>query len=230
MGKHILITGASRGMGHDGALYLADQNHLVSAVARSRKPLSRLENQHENIAAYPTDLTDSGDLDRLVQNLENDQPSIDAIINGAGALVNKPFTELTSSDWDLMLDTNLRAPVDLIQKTLHLMSDDGHIVNISSMAGYQGSAKFPGLTAYSVAKGGLSILTECLAGELADQDISCNALCLGMVQTEMLEDAFPGIDAPVSSEQMGQYIGDFALNGHTFYNGQVLPVAREDPE
>lgn len=98
------------------------------------------------------------------------------------------------------------------------------------MGGFQGSAKFPGLAAYSVSKGALSILTECLSVELSDKNIKSNALCLGAVQTEMFEDAFPGIEAPVTAKEMGKYIADFSLDGSKFYNGKILPVALEDPE
>jgi NAD(P)-dependent dehydrogenase (short-subunit alcohol dehydrogenase family) len=98
------------------------------------------------------------------------------------------------------------------------------------MGGFQGSAKFPGLAAYSVSKGALSILTECLSVELSDKNIKANALCLGAVQTEMLEEAFPGIEAPLSAKEMGNYISNFAIEGSAFYNGKILPVALEDPE
>jgi NAD(P)-dependent dehydrogenase (short-subunit alcohol dehydrogenase family) len=97
------------------------------------------------------------------------------------------------------------------------------------MGGFQGSDKFPGLSAYSVTKGTLSILTECLAVELQDKNIKVNCLCLGAVQTEMLNEAFPGLTAPVEASQMGTYISDFVINGHTFYNGKVLPVALQNP-
>jgi NAD(P)-dependent dehydrogenase (short-subunit alcohol dehydrogenase family) len=97
------------------------------------------------------------------------------------------------------------------------------------MGGYQGSSKFPGLSVYSATKGGLSILTECIATEFSDKKISCNSLCLGAVQTEMLEQAFPGIEAPVEPEEMAEYISEFILNGHKFYNGQILPVTLGDP-
>jgi NAD(P)-dependent dehydrogenase (short-subunit alcohol dehydrogenase family) len=111
-----------------------------------------------------------------------------------------------------------------------MFNNPSHIVNISSMGGFQGSAKFPGLSAYSVSKGALSILTEALSTEFASKDIRVNALCLGAVQTEMFEEAFPGFKAPLSAEEMGHYIADFALTAHRFYNGKILPVSLEDPD
>ncbi len=92
-----------------------------------------------------------------------------------------------------------------------------------------GSVKFAGLSAYSSSKGALSVLTECLAEELKDTNIKANCLCLGSVNTEMLQQAFPGYEAPLNPKQMADYIGNFALTGHTFFNGKVLPVSVSTP-
>ncbi len=97
------------------------------------------------------------------------------------------------------------------------------------MGGVEGSAKFPGLAAYSSSKGAVSILTELLAEEYKETGPVFNALALGAVQTEMLEEAFPGFKAPLTPEEMAVYILDFALNGNRFYNGKVLPVSSSTP-
>jgi NAD(P)-dependent dehydrogenase (short-subunit alcohol dehydrogenase family) len=68
-----------------------------------------------------------------------------------------------------------------------------------------------------------------LAVELSDQEIKVNCLALGSAQTEMLEKAFPGFESPVAAFEMGSYIAHFALNGHKFYNGKILPVAMNTP-
>ena len=121
------------------------------------------------------------------------------------------------------------APVTLTRELLPFFTSGGHILHISSMGGFQGSDKFPGLSAYSTTKGALATLTECLAVELTEQNIQVNCLCLGAVQTEMLNQAFPGIQAPVHAEQMGEHIASFAIHGNKFYNGKVLPVALNNP-
>ncbi|MDZ7692542.1 MAG: SDR family oxidoreductase [Balneolaceae bacterium] len=128
-----------------------------------------------------------------------------------------------------MMEANLYSAIRLTKALLSFFSDEAHIVNISSMGGYQGSAKFPGLSAYSVSKGTLVTLTECLTAELAEHHIKVNALCLGAVETEMFNNAFPGFDAPLKAEEMGTYLADFAVNGSTYYNGKILPVALADP-
>jgi NAD(P)-dependent dehydrogenase (short-subunit alcohol dehydrogenase family) len=97
------------------------------------------------------------------------------------------------------------------------------------MGGVQGSAKFPGLAAYSSSKGALITLTELLAEEYKQTGPSFNVLALGAVQTEMLEEAFPGYKAPLTARQMAQYIIDFSLTGNTFYNGKVLEVSSSTP-
>jgi len=231
MSKVAVVTGASRGIGKEICLKLASHEHTVIAVARSENPLARLEqSKPEFIHSFPTDLTDQKEIAKLINNLRSDFQNIDILINNAGALINKPFEELSLDDWRAQLESNLISAVSITKHLLPLFNENSHILNISSMGGYQGSKKFPGLSAYSVAKGALSILTECLSMELKSKKINANALCLGTVQTEMLEEAFPGIQAPVQPEEMGAYIADFALKGHQFYNGKILPVALEDPE
>jgi NAD(P)-dependent dehydrogenase (short-subunit alcohol dehydrogenase family) len=109
------------------------------------------------------------------------------------------------------------------------MKKAGHVVNISSMGGVQGSAKFPGLAAYSSSKGAIITLTEVLAEEYKETGPSFNVLALGAVQTEMLEEAFPGYQAPMSAKEMADYIMNFALTGAKFYNGKVLEVSSSTP-
>lgn len=231
MKKVAIVTGASRGIGYETTIALASKGHQVVATARSEKPLEKLKQTHpEQIGIFPTDLTKQKEVSLLSENIGEKHSSVDILINNAGALVNKPFMELDREDWEKMMEVNLYTAVDLIKSLVPFFSDGAHILNISSMGGFQGSSKFPGLSAYSVAKGALSILSECLAIELGSKNIHSNALCLGAVQTEMLQEAFPGFKAPVSAKEMGAYIADFALNGNNFYNGQVLPVTIGNPE
>ncbi|SHE54911.1 Short-chain dehydrogenase [Fodinibius roseus] len=231
MSKVIIVTGASRGIGYEVCQQLANRSHQVVAVARSAGPLKRLRQQYPAfISDIPADLTDQDAVDQLVRTVSSTFEGVDILINNAGTLINKPFEDLSLKDWRAQIEGNLISAVNITKQLLPHFNTNAHIINISSMGGFQGSAKFPGLSAYSVSKGALSILTECLSRELGGQGISVNALCLGAVQTEMLEQAFPGIKAPVSPEEMGEYIADFSLNGSAFYNGKILPVALEDPE
>ena len=144
-------------------------------------------------------------------------------------MINKPFLKISSSDFEAVFKVNVFAVANLTRLMIPMMNAKGHVLNITSMGGVQGSAKFPGLSAYSSSKGALVILTELLAEEFKDSGPSFNALALGAVQTEMLEEAFPGYKAPVSAAQIAEYIIDFALNGHQFYNGKVLPISSSTP-
>ncbi|WP_018128022.1 SDR family NAD(P)-dependent oxidoreductase [Balneola vulgaris] len=229
--KNFIVTGASRGIGYQTVLTLIQQGHQVLAVARSKDKLQKLkeEAQSESLHLCVCDITQEKDLAKLTQ-LVGTLGKVDGLVNNAGMVLNKPFMETSKAEWQSVFDVNLFAAIEVIKVIKPSLNTKAHILNISSMGGFQGSAKFPGLAAYSVAKGALSILSECLSAEFASENIAVNSLCLGAVQTEMLEEAFPGYTAPVGPEKMGNYIAEFLLNGHQFYNGKILPVALNNPE
>ena len=233
---NIIITGASSGVGFEAVLELTLTNqHQVIALARSEDKLTRLleiaKGLNPDCTLYPVafDIVhdDYADLKQFIAARFNGK--IDVLINNAGMLINKPFAQLDETDFVEMLQSNYLGHVRIIQAMLPLMASGGHVVNIGSMGGYQGSAKFAGLSAYSASKAALHVLTECLAQELTGQNIKVNCLALGSAQTEMLEKAFPGYESPVMAFEMGKYIADFALTGHKFFNGKILPVALSTP-
>lgn len=233
---NIIITGASSGVGFEAVIELIlSGEHKVIALARSQDKLERLAEiaagLNPDCVLYPIafDIVhdDYTDLQQFI--ISNFDSRIDVLINNAGVLINKPFTELKETDFVEMLQSNFIGHVRIIQSLYQFMPADSHIVNIGSMGGFQGSAKFPGLSAYSASKAALHTLTECLAQEFTEQGIKVNCLALGSAQTEMLEKAFPGYQSPVMAFEMGKYIADFALTGHKFFNGKVLPVATSTP-
>jgi NAD(P)-dependent dehydrogenase (short-subunit alcohol dehydrogenase family) len=233
---NILLTGASSGVGFEAVLELIlKSENKVIALARSADKLSRLLeiakglNPECNLFPVQFDLLDD-DIEQVLKPFIAQQfGKIDVLINNAGNLEVKPFEQSSEVDFVEMLQSNFLNHVRLIQGLLPLMQSPSHIVNIGSMGGFQGSAKFAGLSAYSASKAALHNFTECLAEELKERKIRVNCLALGSAQTEMLEKAFPGYESPVMAFEMGKYIADFALTGHKFFNGKVLPVAVTTP-
>ncbi len=233
--KQIVVTGASKGIGRAVARYLAREGHVVWALARSAPLLIRLEAEAEtllgDIRAVPVDLTDRAQLERALEEMREAVDRVDALVNNAGMLIHRPFEDLSEEDWMQLWEVNVLAPVRLIGRLLPLLraAPRAHVVQIGSMGGFQGSAKFPGLSAYSATKAALATLGECLAEEFKEAGVAFNTLALGAVQTEMLAQAFPGYEAPLTSEEMGAFVGWFALQGHHFFNGKVLPVSVSTP-
>ncbi|MEE1883857.1 SDR family NAD(P)-dependent oxidoreductase [Pedobacter flavus] len=232
---NIIVTGASSGIGFETVLELALQKgHKIMAIARNadklRKLLEIAKGLNPDCELYPVsfDLT-KDNFSALTPLIEDKFGKVDILINNAGALVNKPFLETTEEDLYSMLQTNVVSHFVFIQQIYQLFNTGAHIVNIGSMGGFQGSEKFPGLSAYSSSKAALHVLTECLAAEFKEQNIKVNCLALGSAQTEMLEAAFPGYESPVLAFEMGKYVADFALKGHKFFNGKILPVALTTP-
>jgi len=227
--KCIVITGTSRGIGLETARYLATQGHNVLALSRNTEPITEIASHFDGLIKYESvDLSDESV--NLEQVVSSHFSRVDALINNAGALINKPFVETSIEDWKSLIGINLMTAIRMVHACLPLMSRHSQILNISSMGGFQGSMKFPGLSAYSTTKGALGILTECLSEELIGHEINVNALCLGAVQTEMLSEAFPGYKAPVTPEQMAAYIGDFVVTHGKLFNGKILPVSMNNPK
>lgn len=230
MSKTILITGASRGIGYETAHKLASENHTVIATARSEDKLEELAKMAPpgKIIPVVADLTVQKDIQALYNTVSSFE-MLDGLINNAGAVHREAFMKTDISVFQKLMDVNVMSIVRLIKALKPMMKKGSHILNISSMSGYQGSLKFGGLSAYGASKAAVAGLSEVLSAEFAEEGIAVNCLCLGAVQTEMFEEAFPGFEAPVSPKQMGEYISNFILTGHNYYNGKVLPVALNDP-
>ncbi len=223
---NIVITGAGKGIGYALTEAFLKDGHRVMAISRNIDKLLRLKNK--NLYSFSFDLQQR-DYTLLIDKLKDTFQGVDILINNAGAIVNKPFHQLTVDDFDLLFNVNVKAAFKLVNELLPYFNNESHVVNISSMGGVQGSVKFPGLSLYSAAKGALNVLTETMALELADSNISVNALALGAVQTEMLSAAFPGYKAPLEPSEMASFIRDFVLTGHKFFNGKIIPVSLSTP-
>jgi NAD(P)-dependent dehydrogenase (short-subunit alcohol dehydrogenase family) len=233
---NIIVTGASRGIGFELAKkFAADSSNKVFAFSRNKEKLEKLaaeiktENASANIFCKDFDLNTGNIQAVLLPFILGKVGAVDILINNAGLLINKAFPDLTDNDFDQVFSVNLKSAFRLTRELLPYFSVNSHVVNITSMGGVQGSVKFPGLSLYSASKGALGILTECLAEELKDRNIKVNALAIGAVQTEMLSEAFPGYEAPLSASEIAEFIYDFAIKGHSFFNGKILPVSSSTP-
>lgn len=224
--KHIIVTGTSRGIGLETAKILAEKGHKILAV--SRKKSSELA-ASENVTCLEIDITIEADLQKVKDFVENQWGHIDILINNAGALVNKPFEQITQDEFEWVYKVNVFGLARLVQLCIPYFVVNSHVVTISSMGGVQGTMKFAGLAAYSSSKGAVIILSELLAEEYKEKGIAFNVIALGAIQTEMLEEAFPGYQAPLMPEEISEYISDFALSGNKYFNGKVLQASSTTP-
>jgi len=229
MNKTVVIIGASRGIGKALVENFARRNHFkVVALSRNIDKLIGDFSIFPNVACYEFDLEQN--VKSQVETVFAKIGKIDFLINNAGFLVNKPFEEITQVELQKSFQVNLFGVFETVQSVLPFLSkEDSHIVNISSMGGFQGSMKFAGLSAYSTSKAALCSFTELFSEEYKDSTIAMNCLCLGSVQTEMLASAFPGYQAPLNPKQISEYISDFTINAHKFMRGKIIPLSLTNP-
>lgn len=229
MSKTVVVVGASRGIGKAVVeQFAANSNYKVFALARNKERLISNFKGFPNVVCGDFDLSSSiaGQLAEIFENINK----VDILINNAGYLVNKPFETLTHEDFHQSYQVNVIGVMETVQYFVPKMNvEKSHIINISSMGGFQGSMKFAGLAAYSTSKAALCSFTELFAEEYKNMGIKMNCLCLGAVQTEMLEEAFPGYKAPLEPKEMAKFIVNFAETNGYFMNGKIIPVSLSNP-
>ena len=208
--KNIIITGTSRGIGFELVQIFCKAGYQVLALSRNDQPISDLN--LENCTSFPFDITEENDINKVSDFIKNEWGSVDVLINNSGVLLNTPFSETSLSAFKKVYGVNVFGVAALTQAVVPFMNQEGHVVNVSSMGGIQGSLKFPGLSAYSSSKGALITLSELLAEEYKESGPQFNVLALGAVQTEMLEEAFPGYKAPTTANRNGGVYSEFCVN------------------
>jgi len=234
---NILITGASKGIGYELVKqFAANSKNNIIALSRNKQLLVQLQNYCKNefqndIHIYSIDFLSESFNSDLENIFLNHQHHFDVIINNAGYLLNKSFTDYSIKDVRDIYQVNTYAPIQIIQTSIKYINETKicHIINMGSMGGFQGSVKFPGLSIYSSSKAALANLTECLAEEYKETNIKINCLALGSVQTEMLNQAFPDYKAQLTTQQIAKYIADFSITGTQYFNGKIIPVSNATP-
>src|SRR5258705_849960 len=229
----VVITGAGKGIGYATALQLAaDKKHTVIAIARKPDALAKLKAEsNSSIQNITFDLKNYKDISStLIPEIKKNVKQVDVLINNAGVLVKKNLTELSAADIEESFSVNVFSHMLLIKELIPMMEGrQSHIVNIASMGGVQGSVKFAGLSAYSSTKAALVNLSETLAVELNEKNISVNAIAFGSVQTEMFGEAIPNVKAGLSVQDDAEYLADFSLSGQKYFNGKVLQISTSTP-
>lgn len=222
--KTIVVTGTSSGIGHQICIQAAKMNFHVISVSRNIKPLKDIR----GIESFAIDITNKDSVDEFIANLKSKKIKIDILINNAGYLVSELFGDTTYDSFKKTFDVNVFGLAEITRSLIPIINSDGHVINISSIGGVNGSKKFPGLSAYSSSKAAVIALTEVLAEEYQNGP-SFNVLALGAVQTKMLKEAFPDYNAETKPEEMAKYILDFAINGNKLFNGKLISVSNSNP-
>ena len=186
-GKVAFVTGATSGIGQACAIAFAKAGAKVVCVGRKAEALEDVENKIRALGAetltIKSDLARENEAQHVVEQALRGFGGIDVLVNAAGHLSNGNIENTSLEAWDEMMNVNVRAPFQLMQKALpSLIERRGNIVNVSSVTGLRA---FPGVLAYCVSKAALDQLTRCSALELAAKGVRVNAVNPGVVVTEI---------------------------------------------
>lgn len=188
-GKTALITGASRGIGRQIALSMAENGANVAVVfcgneEAAEKTVSDARQFGVKAEKYCCDVSDFEKTKQLVQQVLSDFGGIDILVNNAGIVRDELVFTMKEDDFDTVISTNLKGAFNLIKHTYthFIKKRSGRIINISSISGLSGNA---GQANYSSAKAGVIGLTKSVAKELAGRGITCNAIAPGFIETDM---------------------------------------------
>lgn len=185
MKKVILITGASRGIGHAIAVELAKTGNytVIANYNQSLEQAKKLKSDYA-VDIFKADVSKREEVAKMINYSLNKYGKIDVLINNAGISNFKLFTDVTDNDWNSVINTNLYSAFCTTQEVLPNMikNKSGCIINISSIWGIIGSSCE---SIYSISKAGLDAMTKSLAKELGPSNIRVNSIAPGIIDTDM---------------------------------------------
>ncbi|USG65600.1 SDR family oxidoreductase [Brevibacillus ruminantium] len=213
--KLAVITGAAQGLGYAIAEELASSGHHVVLLDRNEKQLQTavetLRSAGYDASGKPIDLSQTDEIPAVLTQIHEECGSIHVLVNNAGVNVVKPMNQVTSAEWDFVMDINLKAVFFMTQAAAPFLSDGASIVNISSVAA---NSPRPLSVAYAASKAGVLSLTKTASIVLAPRGIRVNAVCPGAMETELLAkmaEDMSELSGQSASRSLQNYIGDIPL-------------------
>ena len=185
--KTAVVTGASRGIGRATAMYLAQSNYRVFALARNESALTLLATDQPEIRPWVCDLaadTRDRQFEKLAKTVAQSGKGIDVLVHAAGIVERRDHTQLDDASLRRQLEVNLIAPIALTRALMPtLKKNKGMVLAVGSTLALRGA---PGMLAYAASKAGLAAACRCLAHEVGADGVRVNSIALGLVDTDML--------------------------------------------
>ncbi len=226
----IIITGAGRGIGRATAIRFAREGARVVIFSRTAATLAQvareIEGEGHSVLSMAGDVSSEEDVVGLFHRVMERYGRVDALVNCAGIVAVRPFVDMDAATWDHVISVNLRGTFLCCREAFRVMAAQrsGVIINFSSLSGVKGVEKFPGLSAYNVSKAGVASLTEILAVEGKPHNIRVCAVSPGAVDTEMLRQAAPHLQAGMTPDDMAEILLFLADDSGRMLNGTNLEI------